>query len=77
MQEVTIGRILKGNTYGVLRNAEGLFITVNTYYQNGTQRILITFAKPNEVAREFAINTTSQKKAIGIIQEGGYQLVEN
>lgn len=77
MQEVTIGRILKGNTYGVLKNAEGLFITVSTYYQNGTQRILIVFAKPNEVARDFAVNTTSQKKAIGIIQEGGYQLVNN
>lgn len=71
----TLDAILNHTTSGVFVNDKGEYLTISTYWDIGTEKIRIVFAKPGEVAQKFAITTTSEKKCVSLIAEGGFQLL--
>jgi len=76
IENITLGMILKAKSFGLFVNAIGEYCTVGTFYVKNTKKIQVIFAKPGEIAKRFAINTTSENKVKKLLINEGFQLVE-
>ena len=74
----TLGMILGGRNFGVFKNREGEFCRISRYYVKNTCKYQVIFQKDvGDLATRYAINTSSEKKVLKLIEEEGFQLVSN
>lgn len=74
----TLDMILRGRSFGVFKNREGEFCRISRYYIKNTCRYQVTFQENvGDLATRYAINTTSEKKVLKLIEEEGFELVYN
>lgn len=74
MKNETLGTILKCKSFGTFKNDNNEYCRVSTWYERNTKKIQIIFAKEGEIAQKYAVSTTSEKKCIKILVDGGYKL---
>jgi len=73
----TLGQILKTKNHGVLVNDKGEFINVIRFYQKNTLRFQVIFSKGlGDSATRPAINTTSEKRVLKLINTENFKLVK-
>lgn len=74
----TLGEALKAKSYGVFVNTDGEYCTVSSYYIGNKRKFQIIFSKlgNNETATRFAINSTSEKKVLKVLNSEKFVLVD-
>ena len=74
--EKTLGQILQAKNYGLLVNDKGEYIYVIRYYNKNTLKFQVIFSKGlGDIATRPAINTTSEKKVLKLINTENFQLI--
>ena len=70
---------LKCKSYGVFVNENGEHCTVSVWYVKSKKHIQVCFTSLslNEQAKRFAINTSSEKKVVKILNDENFQLLVN
>jgi hypothetical protein len=66
---------LKCKNSGLFKNKLGDYCEISSYYIKNTRYFMVIFAKPGEIAKRFAIKTTSEKKVLKLIETEGFELV--
>ena len=76
MEKVSIGIILGGKSYGVFKNDNDEYCQVSSFYIKDTQKFHIIYSSGvcGEIDKKNAVSTTSKKKVIKIISDGGFKL---
>lgn len=74
----TLSQALKCKSYGVFVNTDGEYCMVSSYYVGNRIKFKIIFSKPgnNETATRFAINSTSEKKVLKVLNSENFVLVD-
>ena len=71
----TLGILLKGKNSGVFKNANGEYCRISRYDIGNNPKIQVIFSKGVfDIATRNAINTTSEKKVLKLIEEEGFLL---
>ena len=74
--EKTLGQILLGKNNGTLINDKGEYIYVIRYYYKNTLKFQVIFSKNlGDIATRPAINTTSEKKVLKLINTENFKLI--
>jgi hypothetical protein len=74
--EKTLGQILLGKSNGLLVNDKGEYIYVIRYYNKNALKYQVIFSKGlGDIATRPAINTTSEKKVLKLINTENFQLI--
>jgi hypothetical protein len=71
----TLNDLLRGKSYGVFKNTNGEYCQVSRYYEKNNEKFKIIFSKGYEIAKRYAINTSSEKKVLKLIQDENFELV--
>lgn len=71
----TLDTLLNGRNYGIFKNANGEYCRIRRYDLGSNPKIQVIFAKGVfDIATRNAINTTSEKKVLKLIEEEGFAL---
>ena len=74
--EKTLGQILLGKNNGTLINDKGEYIYVIRYYYKNALKYQVIFSKNlGDIATRPAINTTSEKKVLKLINTENFKLI--
>jgi len=75
----TLGQALKTKSYGVFKNDKDEYCNVRYYYVGDKKKFQIIFSKGlglNDIATRYAINTTSEKKVLKVLNSENFILVD-
>lgn len=74
----TLGQALKAKSYGVFKNDKDEYCNVRYYYVANKKKFQIIFSKGglNDIVTRFAINTTSEKKVLKVLNSENFILVD-
>jgi len=74
--EKTLGQILQAKNYGVFVNDKGEYMNVTRSYYKNTLKFQVIFSKGFcDIATRPAINTTSEKKVLKLINTENFKLI--
>lgn len=77
METKTLGQILLGKNYGIFKNNKDEQCTVSRFYVNNKLKYQLVFPSNviGEPSKRPAINTTSEKKILKLLQEENFSLI--
>jgi hypothetical protein len=72
----TLSEVLKAKNNGLFLNSNGEYCNVNRYYINNTLKFQVIFNKNfTDIATRPAINSTSEKRILKLLNSENFKLV--